>query len=188
MNRAAPWVLGTGVALVLFAASGMMFLAGAEDLIVLFLGLEVMSVSVYVLAGFNRGNVFSAEAALKYFLIGAFASAFLLYGIALVWGASGSTSLAGVGQRLSGPEPPLLGQLGLEPLPSGQQLAGVVDDGRPGVGEHQPAADPVEQLDAQLALEAPHAGRHRGLGDVEGGGGPAHAPVVDDGDDVLEVP
>ena len=52
----------------------MMFLAGAEDLIVLFLGLEVMSVAVYVLAGFNRANPFSAEAALKYFLIGAFAS------------------------------------------------------------------------------------------------------------------
>jgi len=100
-------------ALVLFAAAGMMFLAGAEDLIVLFLGLEVMSVSVYVLAGFNRGSIFSAEAALKYFLIGAFASAFLLYGIALVWGASGSTSLAGVGRALVGPELPLLGQLGL---------------------------------------------------------------------------
>lgn len=99
--------------LVLFAAAGMMFLAGAEDLIVLFLGLEVMSVAVYVLAGFNRGSVFSAEAALKYFLIGAFASAFLLYGIALVWGATGSTSLAEIGRRLSGPTLPLLAQLGL---------------------------------------------------------------------------
>ena len=100
-------------ALVLFAAAGMMFLAGAEDLIVLFLGLEVMSISVYVLAGFNRGSVFSAEAALKYFLIGAFASAFLLYGIALVWGATGATSLAEIGRRLPGPELPLLGKLGL---------------------------------------------------------------------------
>jgi NADH-quinone oxidoreductase subunit N len=100
-------------ALLLFAAAGMMFLAGAEDLIVLFLGLEVMSVSVYVLAGFNRGSIFSAEAALKYFLIGAFASAFLLYGIALLWGATGTTSLAAIGQRLSGPELPLLAKLGL---------------------------------------------------------------------------
>ena len=99
--------------LVLFAAAGMMFLAGAEDLIVLFLGLEVMSVAVYVLAGINRASIFSAEAALKYFLIGAFASAFLLYGIALVWGATGSTSLAEIGQRLSGPELPLLAKLGL---------------------------------------------------------------------------
>ena len=72
--------------LILLATVGMMFLAGAEDLIVLFLGLEVMSVAVYVLAGYNRANPFSAEAALKYFLIGAFASGFLLYGIALVYG------------------------------------------------------------------------------------------------------
>jgi NADH-quinone oxidoreductase subunit N len=99
--------------LVLFAATGMMFMAGAEDLVVLFLGLEVMSVSVYVLAGFNRGSVFSAEAALKYFLVGAFASAFLLYGIALVWGATGSTGLTYIGARLSGVEFPLLGRLGL---------------------------------------------------------------------------
>jgi NADH-quinone oxidoreductase subunit N len=99
--------------LVLFAASGMMFMAGAEDLIVLFLGLEVMSISVYVLAGFNRASVFSAEAALKYFLIGAFASAFLLYGIALLWGATGSTGLSEIGTRLSGGELPLLGKLGL---------------------------------------------------------------------------
>ncbi|HEU5218560.1 MAG TPA: NADH-quinone oxidoreductase subunit N [Gemmatimonadales bacterium] len=99
--------------LVLFAASGMMFMAGAEDLIVLFLGLEVMSVSVYVLAGFNRGSVFSAEAALKYFLVGAFASAFLLYGIALVWGATGSTGLTEIGTRLSAGEVPVLAKLGL---------------------------------------------------------------------------
>ena len=72
--------------LVLLATAGMMFLAGAEDLIVLFLGLEVMSVAVYVLAGYNRADPFSSEAALKYFLIGAFASGFLLYGIALVYG------------------------------------------------------------------------------------------------------
>jgi len=100
-------------ALVLFAAAGMMFLAGAEDLIVLFLGLEVMSVSVYVLAGFNRASIFSAEAALKYFLIGAFASAFLLYGIALTWGATGATSLTAIGERLAGPSLPLLATLGL---------------------------------------------------------------------------
>ncbi|MGH7561081.1 MAG: NADH-quinone oxidoreductase subunit N [Gemmatimonadales bacterium] len=86
--------------LVLLAASGMMFLAGAEDLIVLFLGLEVMSISVYVLAGYDRRSVFSAEASLKYFLIGAFASAFLLYGIALVWGGTGATALAAIAERV----------------------------------------------------------------------------------------
>ena len=72
---------------VLLAASrrsGMMFMAGGDDLIVIFLGLELMSISVYVLAGIDRRSARGAEAALKYFLLGAFASAFLLYGIALV--------------------------------------------------------------------------------------------------------
>jgi NADH-quinone oxidoreductase subunit N len=65
-----------------------------------------MSVSVYVLAGFNRGDRFSGEAALKYFLMGAFASAFLLYGIALLWGATGSTTLTEIGSRIgTGPFP-----------------------------------------------------------------------------------
>jgi NADH-quinone oxidoreductase subunit N len=86
--------------LVLFAALGMMFLAGAADLIVFFLGLEVMSVAVYVLTAYDRRSIFSAEAGLKYFLIGAFASAFLLYGIALIWGATGATNYAEIGQQL----------------------------------------------------------------------------------------
>ena len=99
--------------LVLLATAGMMFLAGAEDLIVLFLGLEVMSVGVYVLAGFDRNNPASAEAALKYFLIGAFASGFLLYGIALVYGATGTTNLSLIGAQLAGRPLPLIGALGL---------------------------------------------------------------------------
>ncbi len=99
--------------LVLLAAVGMMFLAGAEDLIVLFLGLEVMSVAIYVLAGYDRRNVFSAEAALKYFLVGAFASAFLLYGIALIWGGTGSTALGEIGARLAAGDAPVLAKLGL---------------------------------------------------------------------------
>jgi NADH-quinone oxidoreductase subunit N len=99
--------------LILLAAAGMMFLAGAEDLIVLFLGLEVMSVAVYVLAGYNRSNAFSAEAALKYFLIGAFASGFLLYGIALVYGATGTTNLSLIGAQLSGKHPGVMASLGL---------------------------------------------------------------------------
>ena len=99
--------------LVLLAASGMMFLAGAEDLVVLFLGLEVMSVAVYVLAGYNRGNASSAEAALKYFLIGAFASGFLLYGIALTYGATGSTNLSLIGAQLAGGQLSLMAGLGL---------------------------------------------------------------------------
>jgi NADH-quinone oxidoreductase subunit N len=99
--------------LVLLATAGMMFLGGAEDLIVLFLGLEVMSVAVYVLAGFNRGSVYSAEAALKYFLIGAFASGFLLYGIALVYGATGTTNLSIAGAQLAGKSLPVMAALGL---------------------------------------------------------------------------
>jgi NADH-quinone oxidoreductase subunit N len=99
--------------LVLLATAGMMFLSGAEDLIVLFLGLEVMSVAVYVLAGYNRANASSAEAALKYFLIGAFASGFLLYGIALVYGAAGTTNLALIGAQFAGGELSLMAGLGL---------------------------------------------------------------------------
>ena len=99
--------------LMLLAASGMLFLAGAEDLIVSFLGLEVMSVAIYVLAGYNRGNAASAEAALKYFLIGAFASGFLLYGIALTYGATGTTNLSLIGAQLAGGRLSLMAALGL---------------------------------------------------------------------------
>jgi NADH-quinone oxidoreductase subunit N len=99
--------------LILLATAGMMFLSGAEDLIVLFLGLEVMSVAVYVLAGYNRANASSSEAALKYFLIGAFASGFLLYGIALVYGATGTTNLSLIGAQLAGGPLSLMAGLGL---------------------------------------------------------------------------
>jgi NADH-quinone oxidoreductase subunit N len=80
--------------LMLMAAVGMMLLAGSRDLIVVFVSVELMSLAVYVLTGFNRRDSRSAEAALKYFLMGAFASGFLLYGIALLFGATGSTNLA----------------------------------------------------------------------------------------------
>jgi NADH-quinone oxidoreductase subunit N len=79
--------------LLLFATVGMMLMGGAADLLVVFLGLELMSLAVYVLAGIRRRSPASSEAALKYFLLGAFASGFLLYGIALVYGATGSTNL-----------------------------------------------------------------------------------------------
>ncbi len=99
--------------LLLLATAGMLLLAGADDLMVLFLGLEIMSIGVYVLAGFDRRDVFSGEAALKYFLIGAFASAFLLYGIALVYGATASTSLSEAALRFGQGTMPLMGSLGL---------------------------------------------------------------------------
>src|SRR5205807_3896307 len=85
--------------LILLAASGMMLLAAARDLMIVFLGIELMSVSVYALAGLNRRSARSAEGALKYFLLGAFSTAFLLYGIALVYGATGATNLEAIGAR-----------------------------------------------------------------------------------------
>ena len=87
--------------LLLLGTLGMMLMAAGADLIVIFLALELMSVAVYVLAGFDRRRARSAEAALKYFLLGAFASGFLLYGIALVYGATGTTNLVLIGARLS---------------------------------------------------------------------------------------
>jgi NADH-quinone oxidoreductase subunit N len=80
--------------LLLFACTGMMFMASGTDLITIFLGLETMSMSIYVLAGFIRKDLKGNEAAIKYLLLGAFSSAFLLYGIALIFGATGSTNLA----------------------------------------------------------------------------------------------
>lgn len=80
--------------LILFATVGMMFMAAGTDLMTIFLGLEVLSVSLYVLAGFNRGNIKSNEAGLKYFLLGAFSTGFLLYGMALTYGATGTTKVA----------------------------------------------------------------------------------------------
>src|SRR4029077_6559785 len=84
---------GEYYALTLFSVAGMMFMAGARDLIVVFLGLEVMSIAVYALSAFNRRDRRSAEAGLKYFLLGAFSTGFFLYGIALLYGAAGSTHL-----------------------------------------------------------------------------------------------
>jgi len=86
--------VGDYYTLILFATVGMVLMAAATDLIVIFLGLEVMSIAVYVLAGIWRQQQRSTEAALKYFLLGAFATGFLLFGIALLYGATGSTTLS----------------------------------------------------------------------------------------------
>jgi NADH-quinone oxidoreductase subunit N len=103
---------GEYYALLLFATSGMMIMAAATDLIVVFLGLEIMSVALYILAGFNHGQLASAEAAMKYFILGAFASAFFLYGAALTYGATGSTNLYQIGDWLAGKG----GLAGLDPM------------------------------------------------------------------------
>ena len=105
---------GEVYALVLFAVSGMIILAQAVDLVSIFLGVETMSLAVYVLTGCWRRQPRSSEAALKYFLTGAFATALLLYGTAMVYGISGSTSLAVIGreaQRLAGQPVFLIGML-----------------------------------------------------------------------------
>jgi NADH-quinone oxidoreductase subunit N len=95
--------------LMLFSISGMMLMAQAADLIIVFLALELLSLPLYVLSAFARPKVDSEEAGLKYFLLGAFASGFVLYGIALVYGATGSTSLSGIVTAASAGNPgPLL--------------------------------------------------------------------------------
>ena len=80
-------------ALILFAIAGMILMASATDLVIIFLGIELMSLCLYILAGFMRTREGSTEAALKYFLLGAFATGFLLYGIALIYGSTGTTNL-----------------------------------------------------------------------------------------------
>ena len=84
---------GEYYALVLFAGVGMIFMATAGNLILLFVALETMSISIYALTGFHKDQLKSGEAALKYFLLGAFGSAFLLYGFAFVYGATGSLDI-----------------------------------------------------------------------------------------------
>jgi len=108
---------GEYYALMLFALAGMMLMATATDLLVIFLALEVLSIGVYVLTGIRRDSAVSTEAAFKYFLLGAFASAFFLYGIAFTYGVTGSTHLDRIGaviaaQALS-PSPMTMLALGL---------------------------------------------------------------------------
>ena len=80
-------------ALILFATAGMGVLASAQELLTAFIGLEMSSISSYILAGYRRDSIKSSESAMKYFLLGSFATAFFLYGIALVYGVTGSTAL-----------------------------------------------------------------------------------------------
>jgi len=94
-RRAGPYY-----ALILLATVGMTTLCIASDFMTIFLGVEILSIALYVLVGFYRGDNYSGEAALKYFLLGAFASGFFLYGIALIYGATGTTNLAALAQSI----------------------------------------------------------------------------------------
>ncbi|HTF99129.1 MAG TPA: NADH-quinone oxidoreductase subunit N [Nitrospirota bacterium] len=106
---------GEYYSLVLFATLGMMLMASARDLIVMYLGLELMALSTYILAGIMRHDRKSNEAALKYFLLGAFSSAVLLFGISLTYGTTTTTDLATIAARASasGPNPVALLGMGL---------------------------------------------------------------------------
>jgi NADH-quinone oxidoreductase subunit N len=120
---------GEFYALLLFSIVGMMLMVQSTDLLLMFLALETMSIAVYVLTGIRRDQVASTEAAFKYFLLGAFASSFFLYGIAFLYGISGSTSLDRVGsviaaQSMSG-NPMILLAVGLLIVGFGFKVAAV---------------------------------------------------------------
>ena len=101
---------GEYIAVFLLGAVGLMLLVGSEELLMIFIGLELLGLSLYVMAAFDKSDVRSAEAGLKYFLFGSTASAFTLFGISFVYGMAGTTALAAIGQKLAaGPVQPLLG-------------------------------------------------------------------------------
>ncbi len=93
-------------ALLLFATFGMMMMSAGNDLVIIFLGLETLSIATYVMAGLRKGDLRSNESAMKYFILGSFASAFLLYGMALTYGATGSTDLTVIAAKISSPNFP----------------------------------------------------------------------------------
>ncbi|MCF6178296.1 MAG: NADH-quinone oxidoreductase subunit N, partial [Geopsychrobacter sp.] len=99
--RREGYPVGEYYPLILFSTAGAMWMASGTDLMTIFLGLEVMSVALYVLAGFFRGDPRSNEAGLKYFFLGAFSTGFLLYGVALLYGATGSTKISAITQHVS---------------------------------------------------------------------------------------
>jgi NADH-quinone oxidoreductase subunit N len=99
---------GEYYALILFGAVGMSLMCSAIELVLIFIGLEMSSIATYILAGFRRNDASSSESSLKYFLLGSFATAFFLYGVALMFGATGSTNIDIIGQRLQASHAELL--------------------------------------------------------------------------------
>jgi NADH-quinone oxidoreductase subunit N len=104
---------GEYFALVLFGAVGMMFMTCSVELLMVFIGLEISSISTYIMAGFRKTQTSASEASIKYFLLGSFATAFFLYGIALAFGATGSTSIAAIAAGLGNSRTPLMAFLAL---------------------------------------------------------------------------
>jgi NADH-quinone oxidoreductase subunit N len=105
--------LGEYFALVSFGAVGMMLMTSAVELLLVFIGLEISSISTYIMAGFRRKSAKGPEAAIKYFLLGSFATAFFLYGIALIFGATGTTDIPKIASLLGASQTPLLATIGL---------------------------------------------------------------------------
>ena len=99
-------------ALLLFATFGMMMMSAGNDLVIIFLGLETLSIATYVMAGLRKADLRSNESSMKYFILGSFASAFLLYGMALVYGATGATGLTQIAERIVNPNFPGLLMVG----------------------------------------------------------------------------
>lgn len=99
-------------ALLLFATFGMMFMASGNDMVVIFLGLETLSIATYVMAGLRKSDLKSNESAMKYFILGSFASAFLLYGMALIYGATASTNITEIAAKAANPNFPALMLIG----------------------------------------------------------------------------
>jgi NADH-quinone oxidoreductase subunit N len=104
---------GEYYALILFGAVGMSLMSSAVELVLIFIALEISSISTYVLAGFRRRAAISSESSVKYFLLGSFATAFFLYGVALMFGATGSTSIGTIGAVLRSGQIPLLAYAGV---------------------------------------------------------------------------
>jgi NADH-quinone oxidoreductase subunit N len=100
-------------ALLLFSIAGQCLMAAANDLIIVFIGLEISSIASYVLAGYLRDDKRANESSLKYFLLGSFATAFFLYGVAIVYGTTGTVNLTAVRNAVAGQEQPLVVFLGL---------------------------------------------------------------------------
>jgi NADH-quinone oxidoreductase subunit N len=104
---------GEYYALVLFGAVGMMFMTCSVELLMVFIGLEISSISTYIMAGFRKTEVAASESSIKYFLLGSFATAFFLYGIALAFGVTGSTSIAAIAAGLANSATPRMAFLAL---------------------------------------------------------------------------
>ena len=118
----------------LFAMTGAMLIAASADLLILFIALELMVLPGYMLAGYHKTDGYSTEGAIKYFLLGSFSSAIFLFGLAFTWGATGTTSIAGVKESLEAVV------AGSNPLAPGPSAATVPAMSKPGVRPFRPSS------------------------------------------------